>query len=231
MDTTQLHIENQLGPVATKEFVPISERTKSMGKLDEWNQRKFAELQENTQQQFVEYHRMLAYYQNELNKFRGKNIDEEKILEDKQKDLIIPQEEKAFSAVEFDSWSQKKFEELEENIKRQFYEYDLLLGRYKKQLDKYRGIEVEDVQAIKKSEAFIDSTKVQSIFEKIEQFLADFMDKVKPNDKESKSNGVEANDTELDINQRTWKWLKITCVFISLITIVVFIFYWSWQKR
>lgn len=138
MDTTEPYNNNSINSTSNKVVIPISEKTKSMGKLDEWNRRKFEALQENTQQQFIEYHKMLAYYQNELDKFRGKKNEEQKIREDKQDVSVIPQDEKTFSAEEFDSWSQKKFQELEENIKRQFHEYDLLLERYKKQLDKYR---------------------------------------------------------------------------------------------
>lgn len=123
------------------------ERTKKIGKFDEWNRKKFEILQANTQQQFVEYHKMLANYQNELDRFRGKKPEEKTISEESKNEYIIPEDEKAFSEEDYDAWSQEKFDKLAESTQRQFYEYELLLERYNKQLDKYKNFGKDESQS------------------------------------------------------------------------------------
>ena len=151
-------------------------KTKAIGKFDEWNRKKFENLQANTQQQLIEYQKLLAHYHNELERFKGIQPRQKKEIEDFEELYKISNEEKAHSAEEYDNWSQKKFDELKENAQKQFYEYELLLDKYKSQLDKYNLKREHNYSNENKDAPKSDLS--ESIIEKISHLISNFIIKI-----------------------------------------------------
>jgi 23S rRNA-/tRNA-specific pseudouridylate synthase len=201
-------------------------KTRTIGKYDAWNREKFEALQANTQLQFIEYQKMLAYYQNEIDRFRGKKPVEKETSEEKKDEYIIPLEEKTFSAEDYDTWSQEKFEELQENTKRQFLEYDLLLERYKKQLEKYKNLGNKDSLSQTKAEnTEFEKTNSVSIKDEITYALSVFWKQLLRKNVKAKYTNKDYRPKELFANsknkQKIIGGLQIAIILILLIVSII----------
>ncbi|WP_148226464.1 hypothetical protein [Paludibacter propionicigenes] len=197
-------------------------KTKAIGKFDEWNRKKFENLQANTHQQLIEYQKLLAHYHDELERFKGVNPREKKEIENFEKLYKVPNEEKAHSAEEYDNWSQKKFDELKENAQKQFYEYELLLERYKKQLEGYR----EHGNENKINEDSFKKESNQNNF-KASDFI---IDEIKRNIdvvrriikiKNQKRNGRYEKNVETPFQRKIIHLLASTLIFIAFIVFII----------
>lgn len=209
--------------------IPQSEKTKDIGRFDAWNQEKFEVLQANTKRQFVEYHKLLAYYQNELDKFRGKKTEGKIVSEVNANEYTIPTEDKTFSAGEFDSWSQEMFDELTENTQRQFHDYDLLLERSKKQLDRYKEqgdenkTEWSKKEINKTTQNYSNGNDSNSIIEEIKHAITDCWNEIKKKEKTEKQEKEkeEKRGTPKPITKGIKRIVRIVSVLISIGTLYI----------
>lgn len=201
-------------------------KTKAIGKFDEWNRKKFENLQANTQQQLIEYQKLLAHYHDELERFKGTQPEQKKEIENFEELYKISNEEKTHSAEEYDNWSQKKFDELKENAQKQFYEYELLLERYKKQLDKFNFNNEHDSSIDNKENLKTDIG--ESIVEKIIYIISDFVKKIEKS-KEVKQY-IPKPQSELfylkkDIDKKKFKWKNLKWrTIVGLLIVLISLF-------